>query len=434
MPVNIAIVGAGPAGFYTAEALLSGDNNVRIDFIERLPTPYGLIRAGVAPDHQTTKKAARKFEKTALREPVSYYGNVEVGRDVGLSELRQMYDAVVLAIGAPDDQYLGIPGEELRGVYGSALIVGWYNGHPDFCGLDPDLDTTAAVVVGNGNVALDVARVLTKTPEEMAASDIADYAAETIRRSPIRDVYLLGRRGPLEAKFTNVELREMGRLAECMPVVDAGDLPDSIGGDRDDRDARVKERNLATLRELATLGTVEKPRRVHFVFFASPTEILGQGRVEALRYERTRLAGERAVGTGEFHTIRCGLIVSAIGYRSAPLPGIPYDATRGRILNIDGRVEKGLYAVGWAKRGPSGVISSNRPDGVRCAEQIRMDLADGSKPGREALETLLAERKIRAIGFDEWRRIDAAEVSQAAGPAPRRKFTTLAEFLGVLDR
>jgi ferredoxin--NADP+ reductase len=246
MPVSVAIVGSGPAGFYTAEALLQGSGDVRIDIIERLPTPFGLIRAGVAPDHQTTKMVARKFETTALREIVHYYGNVEIGRDVHLNELRDMYDAVVLAVGSPKDRPLGIPGEGKRGVYGSGAFVGWYNGHPDFRDLDPDLDTPAAVVIGAGNVALDVARVLVKSESEMAVSDLTDYAAEAIRPSAISDVYVLGRRGPAEAKFTNVELREMGRLESAVPQVDPGQIPVRVG-DLDGRDRRLAEKNLNTL-------------------------------------------------------------------------------------------------------------------------------------------------------------------------------------------
>ena len=222
MPVSVAIVGSGPAGFYTAESLLASIADVRIDLIERLPSPFGLIRDGVAPDHQTTKRVSAKFERTALRDEVRYFGNVEVGRDVGLAELRQMYDAVVLCVGAPLDRALGIPGEDKSGVYGSAAFVGWYNGHPHFRNLDPDLNTSVAAVVGVGNVAIDVARVLVKTKAEMAASDLPDHAEQIIRSSPLTDVHIFGRRGPVEAKFTNVELREMGKLKiRCCSAADS---------------------------------------------------------------------------------------------------------------------------------------------------------------------------------------------------------------------
>jgi len=433
MSVSVAIVGAGPAGFYTAESLLDTGDDVRIDIIERLPTPYGLIRAGVAPDHQTTKKVIRRYEQTAIDERVHFFGNVEVGRDISLDELRERYDAVVLAIGSAADRPLGIPGETKRGVYGAALFVGWYNGHPDFATLNPDLRTRAAVVVGNGNVALDVARVLVKTADEMAESDLADHAADTIHPAGIHDVYMLGRRGPADAKFTNVELREMGRLVDTAPVVDAAQLPDAVDENVDGRERRVKERNLATLKEFAAMDPTSKPKRVHFRFYCSPVEILGNKRVEGIRVEHTEVRDGRAVGTGRFETIDCGVVVAAVGYRAEPINGLPVDARQGLIPSDDGRVGDGLYAVGWAKRGPVGVIGSNRPDGETCAQQIREDISDGVKPGRPALEALMRERRHQVVTFDHWRRIDEAETSRAVGPQPRRKFTTLAEMMSVLD-
>ena len=434
MSLNIAIVGSGPAGFYTAEALLKGEGaEVRIDIIDRLATPFGLIRAGVAPDHQTTKRVAESVGRTALRDEVRYFGNVEVGRDVSLDTLRQMYDAVVLAVGAPFDRPMGIPGEDKLGVYGSAAFVGWYNGHPDFLGLGPDLSTKAAAVIGVGNVAIDVARVLVKTPDEMAASDLPDYAARAIQASPITDVYMIGRRGPVEAKFTNVELREMGKLETCVPVIDPAQLPDTVGDGLEDRDARLKARNLATLHEFAERHADEKAKRVHFVFYASPVEVLGGAHVAGLRLERTRLEGGRAVSTGEFFEIDCGLVVPSIGYRSVPVDGAPFDDEACIVPNDDGRVADGLYAVGWIKRGPSGIIASNRPDGVTAAAHIRADLGAGGKPGREALEILLAERDVRVISYADWLKIEAAEVAAATPPAPRRKLVTLADMLAVLD-
>lgn len=436
MPISVAIVGAGPAGFYTAEALLQTLPGVQVDFIEKLPTPYGLIRAGVAPDHQTTKNVARKFEQTARRESVQYFGNVEVGRDVQMAELREIYDAVVLAVGSAGDRYLGIPGEDKEGVYGSAVFVGWYNGHPDFRNLDPRLDTRTAVIIGNGNVALDIARVLVKTRAEMEASDIASYAADAIYSAPLTDVYLIGRRGPLDAKFTNVELRELGGLADATPVVNAADLPAEIAPAAD-KAGRLQEKNLATLREFAARKQAHGRKRVHFRFNTLPVEILGGQRVEGLRVERSRVEQGRAVGTGTYETIACGLVVIAIGYRFIPIPGVPFDPERGIVPNCEGRVAPGLYAVGWAKRGSSGVIATNRPDGVACSEQIKVDLGGEQtprqeKPGRAALERLLLARQVRTVSFAEWQQIDAAEVEAGGGLAPRRKFTTLDEMLGVL--
>lgn len=436
MSVSVAIVGSGPAGFYAADALINSVNDVSVDFIERLPTPFGLIRGGVAPDHQTTKNVARKYEKTALMEPVRYYGNVEVGLDVSLAELREIYDAVVLAIGAPRDRLMNIPGEDKTGVFGSADFVGWYNGHPDFRDLNPDLNVSTAAVIGVGNVAIDVARLLVRTEEELATADIPLHAEKAILESPIDDVYIFGRRGPVEAKFTNVELREMGKLEQSVPVLDAGQLPEGVG-ELSDRDKRLKERNLKTLREFAARKPDEQPKRVHFRFYASPTEVLGGDRVEGLRLERTRVEDGRAVGTGEFFDIECGLVVAAIGYHSDPLEGAPFDEKQGIIPNDDGRVDEGLYVVGWIKRGPIGVISSNRPDGVTVAEHIHNDFGAGAKdakPGREAFEKLLKERSIRSVSYVDWKKIEAAEIENARGEHPLEKFVTIEEMLDVLDR
>jgi ferredoxin--NADP+ reductase len=436
MPVSVAIVGSGPAAFYTAEALVNSGDNVSVDFIERLPTPFGLIRGGVAPDHQTTKNVARKYEKIALMDPVGYYGNVEVGRDISLAELREIYDAVVLAIGAPRDRKMGIPGEDKAGVFGSADFVGWYNGHPDFRDLNPDLNVSAVAVIGVGNVAIDVARVLVRTKEELVPSDITDYAEKAILDSSIEDVYIFGRRGPVEAKFTNVELREMGKLEQSVPVVDAGQLPDDVGEIEEGREKRLKEKNLLTLREFTARKRDEQPKRVHFGFYAAPTEILGGDRVEGLRMERTKVEDGRAVGTGEFFEIECGLVVAAISYRSDPLDGAPFDDKQGIVPNDNGRVDDGLYAVGWIKRGPTGVISTNRPDGVVVAGHIQRDFnagAKGTKPGREALKKLLKERNIRSVSYEDWKKIEAAEIENADSGHPRKKFTTIQEMLDVLD-
>ena len=439
MPISVAIIGSGPAGFYTADALLKSCGSCQIDIIERLPTPYGLIRGGVAPDHQTTKKVARKYEMTALIDEVNYYGNVEVNGDIGLAELRELYDAVVLAVGAPNDRKLTVPGAEKYGVFGSAAFVGWYNGHPDFRELEPDLNIEAAVVIGNGNVAIDCARVLLRSEAGMAQSDLPDHVCEAIHNAPITDVYLMGRRGPVDAKFTNVELREMGELNQTAPAVKADQLPDDIEAavaDLEGRDRRLKERNLNTLAGFLEKTDTSKPKRVHFEFYAQPVEVLGGERVEGIRMERTRVVDGRAEGTGEMFDVPCGLVIPAIGYRSDAIDGAPFDDARGIIPNNDGRVDDGLYAVGWIKRGPSGVISSNRPDGEIVAQYIAEDfggVGTDEKPGRAGLETILREREVRWISFDDWRRIDALEIANADGEAPRRKFVTVEEMLDALD-
>ena len=433
MPINVAVIGSGPSGFYTVDALRKSDKDVRVDIIERLPTPFGLIRGGVAPDHQTTKKVARVYEKTALADGVAYYGNVEVGRDVSLEELKEMYDAIVLAVGAPRDRKLGIPGEDKIGVFGSADFVGWYNGHPDFTDLEPDLNTDTVVVIGNGNVAVDAARVLVKTEEEMTDTDIADHAADAIQASPISDVYMVGRRGPIEAKFTNVELREMGKLDNCTPVIDPSILPETVEGEWSDRDQRLKDRNLATMKEFPAVDPSGKAKRCHFTFYAKPIEILGGDKVEGIRMEHTKVEDGRSVGTGEFFDIECGLVIPAIGYFSEPFPGVPFNDDWGIVEHEEGRVGDGVYAVGWIKRGPTGVIGSNKPDGDTAATQILEDVGDGTKPGREALDALLSERNVRVVTYQDWQAINDAEIANAKPGAPRRKFVTVDAMVAALD-
>ena len=431
MSVSVAIVGSGPAGFYTADALVKSDADYRIDIIERLPTPFGLIRYGVSPDHETTRKVSKAFERTALAESVRYFGNVELGRDVGFEELRSLYDAVVLTFGMPRDQMLGIPGDDKAGVIGAAAFVGWYNGHPDFTGLDPDLDTEAAAVIGVGNVALDVARILAKTRAELTATDMPDHALDAIDSASFSDIYIFGRRGPVEAKFSNVELREMGELENGVPVVDGAVIPDAVTGEMAERDVRLKEKNLATLREFARAEAKPGKTRLHFRFYAAPVEVLGDERVEGLRLERTAVVDGRAVGSGEFFEVPCGLVLPAIGYRSALADGVPLDAKRGTVENTDGRVADGVYAAGWIMRGPTGVISSNRTDGRLVASHIDADIKDGKKPGREGLKALLAARGVNFISYADWQKIESAEIAAARAGAPRGKFVTVDDMLAA---
>lgn len=434
MTLTVAIVGSGPAGFYTADALLSAGVDVEIDIIEKLPTPFGLIRAGVAPDHQTTKNVTRKYEEAALHDVTRYYGNVTLGRDIQLAELREMYDAVVLAVGAASDVRLSIPGADLEGVYGSSEFVGWYNAHPEYRWLDPDLETEQAVVIGNGNVAVDIARILVRTRTGMASSDLADYAGEAIWAAPLKTVHMIGRRGPLEAKFTNVELRELGELTNCVPVVDPAQLPDKVPANgAEGRELRLKQRNLDTLKSFLDLDPAGKEKRLNITFYAQPVEILGRNRVEAIRFEKTEVVDGRTKGTGEFFEIPTGLVVAAIGYRPVPLDGAPFDDNRGVIPNDDGKVEKGLYVVGWIKRGPSGVISSSRPDAKAATAHILADCGAGGKPGRRSLDPLLESRAARVVTYADWKRIEAAEVKAAENGAPRRKYATVEEMLEVLE-
>lgn len=432
MAISVAIIGSGPSAFYTADALVKSGIPCTIDMIERLPAPFGLIRYGVAPDHESTRKVSRSFDKTARGGGMTFFGNVEVGRDVSLAELRQVYDAVVLAIGAPFDRPLEIPGADKKGVHGSAAFVGWYNGHPDFRNLDPDLKVKAAAVVGVGNVALDVARLLVRDRKELEATDMADYAVEAICASDITDVYLLGRRGAQHAAFTIGELREMGELDQASPVIDAASLPTNFD-DVAEEDRRIRQKMVEMLRGFAGLPQ-GKPKRVHFRFNCAPKEVLGGDRVEGLRVERMRTEGGRALGTGETEDLPVGLVVAAIGYRSPKIEGAQFDEKKGLYPNRGGVIEPGLYAVGWAMRGPSGVIGSNKIDGQTVAKTIVETLAPGTKPGRPALEELLAKRGVGLTSYAEWLKLDAAEVARARPGAPRGKFYAVEEMLKVIGR
>ena len=430
--LHIAVIGSGPAGYYTAEAAQKRfGEGVRVDMIDRLPVPYGLIRFGVAPDHQSIKGVSRRYEAVALSDNVRFVGNVTIGQDVSMAELTDLYDAVVLATGAPNDRPLAIPGADLPGVMGSAAFVGWYNGHPDHVALDPPLDGDHAVVIGNGNVALDVARILAKTPDEFAGSDIVGHALSALAGSAIRHVTILGRRGPHQIAMTPKELGELGHLARATPHVDPADLPDAADDAALDPGQR---KSVAHLRDFAGLPG-GKAVLIDFDFFAAPVAIEGDGRVEAVRIERTRLgAGGRAEGTGDTYLIPASLVVSCIGYQTPPIPGVPYDERLGRFANDEGRIAPGLYAVGWARRGPTGTIGTNRPDGFAIVELIAADAGAGAtKPGRAGLDALLAERGVDVVTFRDWQKIEAAEIARARDGSPREKFTLLAEMIAARD-
>ena len=434
---HVAIIGSGPAGYYSGEALqkLYGDD-VRIDMIDRMPVPYGLIRFGVAPDHQSIKAVYKRYEKVALSDNVRFVGNVLVGRDVTIEELRGLYDAVILATGAPDDRPLGIPGDDLPGVIGSAAFVGWYNGHPEFADLDPPLDAQAAAVIGNGNVALDVARILAKTPAEFAGSDIVAHAFGALAHSSVRAIHVLGRRGPHQIAMTPKELGELGHLEDAVPEVDLEDFPPLLD------DALLEpglRKSVTHLREFANLEPGAKRKRIVYDFFAKPVRIEGDGKVERLIVEKTRLDERKAaVGTGEMYEIDCGMVVSCIGYKTPPIDGVPYEGDSGRFANSEGVIEAGngkagLYCVGWARRGPTGTIGTNRPDGYEVAEKIAADLGPGGgrKDGGAGLDRMLAARKVDVVTFHDWQRIEAAEAARAREGSPREKFIAIAEMLGA---
>lgn len=431
--LQVAIIGSGPAGYYTAEGLVKNSENVRVDIIDRLPTPYGLIRGGVAPDHQSIKGVMRRYEKTSGNANVRFLGNLTVGRDISLAELREIYDAVVIATGAPNDRPLGIPGDDKAGIIGSAAFVGWYNSHPDFADLSPDLSVKSVAVIGNGNVAVDAVRVLAKTTAEMAASDLAGYAGDAIRDAAIEDLWMLGRRGPVEAKFTQKELGELGELENCVPLVDAGQIPDELG-DVPEKAIPVKTKNLNHLRGFAENQPGDKPVRMHIAFCARPVEVLGDETVTGLRLEKTRLEDGQYLGTGETFDIECGLIIPCIGYLSEPMEGAVFDEKRGRFPNEEGKIEDGLYVVGWARRGPTGTIGTNRQDGMGVAERILAEVNPGGKPGGSGLDSMAADRGARIVSFDDWKVIEAAEIKAATGVAPRAKISHIEEMLTLLGK
>ena len=436
---HVAIIGSGPAGYYTAEAAQKAfGDDVRIDIFDRLPTPFGLIRTGVAPDHQSIKAVTRRYEKVALSDNVRFVGNVAIGTDVSIAELQDLYDAVVLATGAPHDRPLGIPGADLANVFGSAAFVGWYNGHPQFARLDPDLSGSTAVVIGMGNVALDVARILSKTRTEFAGSDIVAHALDVLDTSRVERIVLLGRRGPHQIMMTPKELGELAELERAAPHVDRADLP------APEEDAILEpglRKSVSLLRSFAATPEhirAEKPIAIEFAFMAQPHALHGQDRVEAIEVEKTTLVHGRAEGTGQFETIKAGLVVSCIGYRSSPIPGVPFDEREGRFANDEGRVLPGLYCVGWARRGPSGTIGTNRPDGYAVAEAIAADIAGGvlghgRKEGREGFDRLAEKRQLDVVTFRDWKTIEQAEEQAARADAPREKFVDIDAMIRARD-
>src|SRR4051812_30787439 len=440
MSLKVAIVGSGPAGFYTADALLKSDDPpVAVDMLDRLPTPWGLVRLGVAPDHENIKAVSRAFEKTAARPGFRFFGNVEVGATVSHDELLAIYDAVVYTVGAQTDRRLGIPGEDLPGSWPATAFVAWYNGHPDFQDLDFDLDTQRVVVIGNGNVAIDCARMLALTDDELGPTDTVDEAAEAIVRSPLQEIVMLGRRGPVQAAFTPPELKELGEMAGAEPVVDPADLVLDVASERElEADRERARRNFELLQEYAARKPEGKPRRIVLRFLVSPVAILGEERVEAVEVVRNELVEEAgrivARPTGQTETIECGLVLRSVGYKGVALPGVPFDERSGTMPNDRGRVEgaERTYAAGWIKRGPSGVIGTNKKDAAETVELLLEDARAGRLSGERAqtLESFLERKGVDWIEYGGWQAIDAAE--RAAGEPrgrPRVKLTAWEKLL-----
>jgi len=451
-PLRAAIVGSGPAGFYAAEALLAApEPTVEVDMFDRLPTPFGLVRAGVAPDHPKIKSVIRRYEKTAASEGFRFFGNVEVGRDVSVAELEERYHAILYAYGTATDRRLGIPGEDLPGSHAATEFVAWYNAHPDFADAEFDLSCERAVVIGNGNVAADVARMLALPRAELESTDTADHAIEALSASSVREIVVLGRRGPAQAAFTNPEVRELGELTDADIVIDPAEVELDPASrehiDSEDADP-TNRRNVEIFSEFAAREPAGKPKRVVLRFCCSPVEILGDGRVEKLIVARNQLVRDdsgaiRARDTGEREEIECGLVLRSIGYKGVGLDGVPFDASRGLIPNEAGRVVDpesgeqvpGHYAVGWIKRGPSGVIGTNKKDAQETVEALFADLAAAAVADRDTstlqpIEELLAERAPRHVTYSGWQAIDRAEV--AAGEPlgrPRVKFCRIEEMV-----
>lgn len=431
----LAIVGSGPAGYYTAEAAQKqwGDE-VRVDVFDTLPVPYGLIRTGVAPDHQSIKGVSRRYEATALSDNVRFVGNVTIGTDVTVEELQGLYDAVVFATGAPHDKSLGLPGDDLDNVFGSAAFVGWYNGHPQFADLQPDLTGRNALVIGMGNVALDVARILSKTEGEFAGSDIVAHALDALKASNIRTVTIVGRRGPHQIMMTPKELGELMHLERASPRVDPADLPD-VGEDAFlEPGLRKSVTHLRSFAAIPESERADKAIEIDFDMFASPVRLIGEGKVTGVEVERTAVEAGRAVGTGETYVIPADLVVACIGYRSSPIPGVPFDERAGRFANDDGRILPGLYAVGWARRGPTGTIGTNRPDGFGVVERIVEDMTSGAiggspREGRAGFDRLAEQRGLDVVTFRDWKKIEEAEAQAAREGSPREKFVDIESMI-----
>jgi ferredoxin/flavodoxin---NADP+ reductase len=457
-PLRVAIVGAGPTGYYAADQLFrQAGAVVEIDMYDRVPTPYGLVRAGVAPDHQKIKSVTASFDKVAANPRFRFFGCVELGRHVTVADLRAHYHMIVYTTGAQTDRRMGIPGEDLRNSHAATEFVAWYNGHPDYRDLTFDLSHERAAIVGVGNVAVDVARILSRTPEELAATDIADYALEALRSSRVREVYLLGRRGPAQAAFTNPEVKELGELADA----DVTAVPEEVEVDDLSRAAmerasdRATQKKVDLLQEYARHALSGKRRRLILRFLVSPVEVLddGAGAVGGLRLVRNKLyATETGTlqpkPTGEFEDLPVGLLFRSVGYKGVPVPDVPFNDKWGVILNEKGRVLDaeskqpviGEYTAGWIKRGPTGVIGTNKPDAAETVACMIEDLGrdqylQPAAPSREAAERLVRERQPQCFSYPDWLKLNELELRRGKETGrPRVKFTRIEDMLAALGR
>ena len=455
-PLRVAVIGSGPAGFYVTQHLFQAqDTVVEIDMFEALPTPFGLVRFGVAPDHPKIKSVTAVYEKQAANPNFRFFGGVEYGKHLRLEDLVARYHQIVFCTGAPSDRQLGIPGEDLEGSHPATEFVAWYNGHPDYADRTYDLSCERVIVVGIGNVAIDVARILCRTPEELGRTDIADHALEALRRSRVREVLLLGRRGPAQAKFTNPEIKELGELIDTQTHVlpDEAELDELSRAEVEAAGAKATQRRLEIISGLVGRNEPGKSRRLMLRFLVSPEEILddGNGRVAAIRLVKNRLVAREGGGlaahpTGETESHDCGLVFRSVGYRGVALPDLPFHDARGVIPNTAGRISgadgeplRGLYTSGWIKRGPSGVIGTNKPDAGETVGAMLEDLAAGrhcepDHPQTGTLDALLVERGVRPVSYSDWQKIDAAErIAGKSANRPRVKLATHAALRAVLD-
>ncbi len=448
-PLRVAIIGAGPSGFYAAGQLLAVEEpQFAVDLYDRLPTPYGLVRAGVAPDHPKIKSVTRAYDKTSQHERFRFFGHVELGSDITRQHLLERYHVVCYTIGTSIDKRLGIPGEDLRGSHAATEFVAWYNGHPDHSGLEVDLQAKQVVVVGAGNVAIDVARMLALAPSELAVTDTADHAMDVLSSSGIEEVTILARRGPLQAAFTNPELLEMGELARADVEVVGGELDELSAVALLEAD-KTRRRNVEIVQEYAARPKTGKPITVRFRFLASPVELLGDaaGRVRAVRIEQNEIVAREdgslaARGTGAFEEIPAQLVFRSIGYTGQPVAGIPFDEGRGLIRNAGGRVtaadgthHAGEYVSGWIKRGPSGVIGTNKKDAHDTVEKILEDAVGGrlNDPVADDIEEMIATRATYAVTWEVWQAIDAIETAAGAASDPGRPRVKLTEWAALRE-
>ncbi len=456
IPLRVAIIGSGPSGFYAAEHLLKQKELVaEVDMFERLPTPFGLVRGGVAPDHQKIKSVTKVYDKTASNVNFRFFGNVEFGTDITLDDLKQHYHAVIFAVGAQTDKRMDIPGEDLPGSYPATEFVAWYNAHPDYADFQFDLSAENVAVVGLGNVAMDVIRILASTPEELAETDIADYALDALRNSNVRNIYVLGRRGPAQAAFTNPEIKELGELSDADVIVtpEEAHLDPHSQAFVDGGSDKTAVKNVEILKGYANQGATDKPKKIIMRFLVSPTEIIGTDKVEAIKIVKNELVPDekgslKARPTDEYETIPVGMVFRSVGYQGVPLDGVPFYERWGTIPNDKGRVTTairdgeqvtGTYVVGWIKRGPSGVIGTNKPDSVETVEMLLEDAAADklfapTAPKRTAVDEMLRARNVRWVTYADWLVLDRLEVERGEERgAPRRKFFRVAEMLDAID-